>query len=117
MICLLLGWPCWILKNYKSSTNFPAGQLSQISSVISWEPKTIKKKPCTSHDFRVHYTLGIKRKLDYRQDVMSFSDHMEYCGCLVITYLTCDQRCAFSENTTGTSFKESCRLKIDRASS
>ena len=31
---------------------FPAGQLSQISSLISWEPKTIKK-PCTSPDFRV----------------------------------------------------------------
>ena len=54
MICLLLGWPCWILTNYKSSPKCPAGQLSQISSVISWEPKTIKK-PCTFHDFRVHY--------------------------------------------------------------
>ena len=54
MICLLLGWPCWILTNYKSSPKFPAGQLSQISSVISREPKTIKK-PCTFHDFRVHY--------------------------------------------------------------
>ena len=54
MIYLLLGWPCWILTNYKSSPKCPAGQLSQISSVMSWEPKTIKK-PCTFHDFRVHY--------------------------------------------------------------
>ena len=42
VICLLLGWPYWILTNYKSSPKFPAGQLSQISSVISWESKTIK---------------------------------------------------------------------------
>ena len=26
MICLLLGWPCWILANYKSSPKCPAGQ-------------------------------------------------------------------------------------------
>ena len=25
---------------------------------------------------------------------------MEYCAGLVKAYLTCDQRCAFSENTT-----------------
>ena len=25
MICLLLGWPCWILANYKSSPKCPAG--------------------------------------------------------------------------------------------
>ena len=31
-----------------------------------------------------------------------FSDHMKYYAGLVIAYLTCDQRCAFSENTTGT---------------
>ena len=31
-----------------------------------------------------------------------FSDRKEYCAGLVITNLTCDQRCAFSENTTGT---------------
>ena len=43
MICLLLGWPCWILTNYKSSQKFPAGQLSQISSVISSEPKNHQK--------------------------------------------------------------------------
>ena len=35
------GWPCWILTNWKSSPKIPAGPLSQISSVISWEPKTI----------------------------------------------------------------------------
>ena len=44
MICLLRVWPCWILANCKSSPKCPAWQLSQISSVISWEPKTIKKK-------------------------------------------------------------------------
>ena len=49
-----MGWPCWILTNCKSSPTFPAGQLSQISSVISWEPKTIKT-PCTNHDCKVHY--------------------------------------------------------------
>ncbi len=54
MILLLLGWPCWILRNCKTSPKCPAGQLSQISFVISWEPKTIKK-PCSFHDFRVHY--------------------------------------------------------------
>ena len=43
-----------MLTNCKSSPTFPAGQLSQISSVISWEPKTIKK-PCTFHDCNVHY--------------------------------------------------------------
>ena len=32
-----------MLTNCKSSPTFPAGQLSQISSVISWEPKTITK--------------------------------------------------------------------------
>ena len=42
VIGLLLGWPCWILTNYKSSPKCPAGQLSQISSVISWELETIK---------------------------------------------------------------------------
>ena len=52
MICFLLGWPCWILTNCKSSPKFPAGQLSQVSSVISREPKTIKK-PCTIHDCKV----------------------------------------------------------------
>ena len=46
MICLLLRCPYWI------STKCPAGQLSQMSSVISWEPKTIKN-PCTFPDFRV----------------------------------------------------------------
>ena len=46
MICFLLGWPCWILTNYKSSPKCPARQLSQISSVVSWEPKTIKKNLC-----------------------------------------------------------------------
>ena len=30
------------------------------------------------------------------------SQIMEYCADLVKAYLTCDQRCAFSENTTGT---------------
>ena len=54
MICLLLGWPCWILTNCRSSPKIPAGQLSQISYVIPWEPKTIKK-PCTNHDGKVHY--------------------------------------------------------------
>ena len=52
IICLLLGWPYWILTNCKSSPKFSAGQLSQISSVISWEPKTTKK-PCTNHDCKV----------------------------------------------------------------
>ena len=52
IICLLPRWPCWILTNCKSSPKIPAGQLSQISSVISWEPKTIKK-PCTNHDCKV----------------------------------------------------------------
>ncbi len=29
-------------------------------------------------------------------------DHMEYCVGLVVAFITCDQRSAFSENTTGT---------------
>ena len=43
-----------------------------------------------------------------------FSDHMEYCAGLVIglAYLTCDQRCAFSENTTGTIW---CVFQIELA--
>ena len=36
----------------QGSPKIPAGQLSQISSVISWEPNTIKK-PCTNHDCKV----------------------------------------------------------------
>ena len=42
------------------------------------------------------------------------SDHMEYCAGLVIglAYLTCDQRCAFSENTTGTIW---CVFQIELA--
>ena len=30
--------------------------------------------------------------------MIEFSDHVEYCAGLVKAYLTCDQRCAFSEN-------------------
>ena len=37
-----------------------------------------------------------------------FSDHMKYYAGLVIAYLTCDQRCAFSENTTESFVKLSC---------
>ena len=57
MICLILGFPCWILTNYKSSTKCPAGQLSQISSVISWEPKTIKNRVLSPISGLSHWQL------------------------------------------------------------
>ena len=75
MICLLLGWPCWISTNYTSSPKFPAGQLSQISSVISLA--------ITLTDVELYVTAVVKLL-----GRISYSGHV-ITSCYTVSYYIC----------------------------